>query len=822
MRSKQQVKEIANADVAISDYLPFGNHVSNNVIKLKNGEYIGIWRLEGITFETVEADIIQIRKEGLNNFYRALGGGHFAVWTHKIRRNVNERLNGKYSNAFIADFNERYYKQFEGEKNKQMATELYLTVLYRPEISKAAKFFKKRATRDAEVLKKQLKRDLDVFEDIAKQVESSLHHYNVERLETYEKKGFIYSELNNLLGFLTNGVWEEIPLRQAGLDQFIPTSRLFFGDKNGYLQIKHPKETKYVGFLDIQEFPRRSESGMCNSILYGNYEYIETQSFAIYGKRDAVDKLKTIKGQLNSVEDVSPQEVKDIEQAMADVNSGNYQFGEYHYTLAVFGNTPTQVAQNISHARTALSDEAGFKMAVIDSVPESAWFAQLAGNFNQRPREAYLTSLNFAALSPFHSFARGKKYGNPWGEALALFKTPSGQPFFFNHHVSPEDEDNADDKMPGNTCVIGTTGVGKTTLVIAMLMLACKYENLRGVFFDKDRGAEIAIRRIGGQYYALERGVPTGFNPLQLEPTKSNIEFVNKLVKILVGGTRNASEDLQVEEAVKVVMNDSMPMPLRRMSAVYMNLKVESGGDSLRDRLAKWVHTQDREGGLAWVFDNPIDTQDFTKAKMPIFGYDYTEFLDDAEVRTPIMAYLLHITEFLIDGNPFIYWMDEFWKPLLDPYFKDFSKDKQKTIRKLNGLGVFMTQSPSDVLDSDIGKTMVEQSVTQIFLPNPRADRTDYVDGFKVTPAEFEIIRSLGENSRMFLVKQGSRSSICKMDLGDMRDVLQIISGSKDNVAIMEEVISEVGEDPEVWSPIFLERIAERKKLISQKGVVSS
>lgn len=36
MRSKQQVKESANAEVSISDYLPFGNHVANNVIKLKN------------------------------------------------------------------------------------------------------------------------------------------------------------------------------------------------------------------------------------------------------------------------------------------------------------------------------------------------------------------------------------------------------------------------------------------------------------------------------------------------------------------------------------------------------------------------------------------------------------------------------------------------------------------------------------------------------------------------------------------------------------------------------------------------------------------
>ncbi|VFQ41136.1 hypothetical protein [Acinetobacter lwoffii] len=71
---------------------------------------------------------------------------------------------------------------------------------------------------------------------------------------------------------------------------------------------------------------------------------------------------------------------------MSEANSGNFQLGEYHYTLAIFGDSPNQVALNVSSARTALSDEAGFKMAVIDTVPECAWFSQLAGNFNMRPR----------------------------------------------------------------------------------------------------------------------------------------------------------------------------------------------------------------------------------------------------------------------------------------------------------------------------------------------------------------------------------------------------------------------------------------------------
>jgi type IV secretion system protein VirB4 len=170
------------------------------------------------------------------------------------------------------------------------------------------------------------------------------------------------------------------------------------------------------------------------------------------------------------------------------------------------------------------------------------------------------------------------------------------------------------------------------------------------------------------------------------------------------------------------------------------------------------------------------------------------------------MAYLLHTTEALIDGNPFIYIMEEFWKPLMDEHFSDFALNKQKTIRKQNGLGVFVTQSPSDVLTHPIGKTMVEQSVTQIYLPNPRADKADYVDGFKLTEAEYEIVRSLGETSRTFLVKQGQTSAICRFDLGGMNEILSVISGTTENVALLDDIRAALGDDPLDWLAPFLER----------------
>jgi type IV secretion system protein VirB4 len=813
MRASAQLKAAAAAQVAASDYIPLGVHVRPDVIKLKrNGDYIATWRIEGISFETADHDEIAIRKEGLNNFLRALGGGHYAVWSHKVRRQVRERLSGTYDSAFCREFDDRYNASFD--THRQMATELYLTLIFRPSPTRVGNLFKRLVVRSLDDIKAKDAEDLDTVDDLAKQLEASLSRYGPERLSTFEKNGVVCSEMLGLFGFLVNGVWENVPLRRADLAEYLPTSRLHFGDKNGMLEIWHPSERKYVGFLDFQDYPKFSEPGMNNAILYGDYEYIETQSFSIKNRRDAISDLERQKGQLTAAEDTGTREIAEMDEAMEDVQTGSIEMGEYHYSLAVFGRSLGDVAKNMSEARSLLQDGPGFKMAVIDAIPECAWFAQLPGNWTMRPREASISSRNFACLSPLHNFARGKRAGNPWGEALALMKTPSGQPFYLNFHVSPDDKDSSDEKYPGNTFICGSTGVGKTALEMALLAFAMKYSGLRCVFFDKDRGAEIGIRAMGGKYVALKRGQPTGFNPFQFDPTESNIQFCERLVKRLIAGTEAglaplvAREENEISAAVRSVMSENIRFEVRSLSAVYQSLR-STGDNSLRERLKKWT----REQPLGWCFDNPKDLQQLTDAR--IFGYDYTEFLDDPEVRTPIMAYLLHITERLIDGQPFMFFMEEFWKPLMDDTFSDFALNKQKTIRKQSGLGVFVTQSPSDVLRHRIGKTMVEQSVTQMYLPNPRADHDDYVLGFKCTESEFRIIQSLGESSRMFLVKQGHRSAIVKFDLGGMTEILNVLSGTADNVELLDQIRTEVGDEPLRWLPELHRRIAARRSLVS-------
>jgi type IV secretion system protein VirB4 len=146
-------------------------------------------------------------------------------------------------------------------------------------------------------------------------------------------------------------------------------------------------------------------------------------------------------------------------------------------------------------------------------------------------------------------------------------------------------------------------------------------------------------------------------------------------------------------------------------------------------------------------------------------GFDMTQILDDPAARTPAMMYLFHRVEQRLDGVPTIIVIDEGWKALDDEVFIGRIKDWEKTIRKRNGIVGFGTQSAQDALSSRISSAIIEQAATQIFMVNPKAQEADYVGGFGLTPHEFDLVRTLPDTSRCFLIKHGTDSVVARLNL---------------------------------------------------------
>jgi type IV secretion system protein VirB4 len=799
----------ARQENPLTRFVPFSSLLGPNDVLTRGGDYLRVWRLAGVPFECADEQVIAERHEALCSLLRNLAGGQWALWTHRVHRAASDELQHPTAPGFARDLSLAYHRTLHAQR--MMSNELYLTLVYRPNPSRASRALRS-TQRSREAIAEMQQDALRVMADRSALIERVLRGFGPELLGSREHKGRRYSEVTEFLGYLVNGCWRAIPQAAGPLYRTLPTTRLSFGGDK--LELRQGEQLRYAALVDIKEYADAVEPGILNALLYEASEFIETQSFSILPRRDAMRSLELQRGQLIASDDVVASQIAEMDVALNELGDGQFCMGEYHYSLVVFGEDVADAGRRAAQSIGAIGESSSLQMAPVDLVADAAWFAQCPGNWQWRPREAKLSSRAFAALAAGHNFARGKRNGNPWGEALALLRTPSGQPFYLNLHVSPQGEESADKKLPGNTLIIGSTGAGKTTLEMFLLALTRKWEPApRLVLFDLDRGCEIAMRALGGRYLTLEAGKPTGCNPLQHEPTPARIQFWEQLVRTCVeteAAPMTPADERAVADALRAVA--TMPSSLRRFSTLRQNLP-KSGENSLYERLGRWC----QGGALGWVFDEADDRLDDLRMSS-VIGFDTTEFLNLPEVRTPVMLYLLQVMEDLVNGERLIYVISEFWKALDHPIFSDFAKQKQKTIRKQNGLGIFDTQSPSDVLRHPIGRTMVEQSVTKIFLANPYALREEYVEGFGLSQAEFDIVRSLGATgSRRFLVKQGHSSAICELDLSGLDDFVEVLSATTDNVALLDDIRATYGDDACQWLPVLLREVQDRR-LQSARG----
>jgi type IV secretion system protein VirB4 len=768
-------------DTGISEFIPLSTHVSPTVLKTTGGDFMLTWRLEGLPFVGHEEAELSHRHATLNRMLQTLRAPDFvnvAFWAHDIRRRRRIRDTSRFKQVFNQRLSDTYYSALSVQK--LMQNELYLTLMYRPVVS--GKRFAEKSD-DLERLKAEQQQAIDTVLELAGNMEAVLQDYAPVRLGLYQSADGVFSEALEFFGYLLNRIDEPVPALPAPVYRYLPVSRLRFSGKTGDYVITTPNGANHFGaLLNIKEYPDGTWPGILNGLKFLDIEYVITHSFSPVGRHDALKALERTKGMMISSGDKAVSQIAELDYAMDQLASGNFVLGQYHFSLAVHAASQELLNQNVAVARAELSN-AGFVSVKEDLAATAAFYAQFPGNWDYRTRLANVSSLNFLGLSPLHNFATGKKDHNPWGECITTLQTNNGQPYFFNFHATLPGEDSLGEKVLGNTMVIGKSGTGKTALINFLLSQVQKLDPPPTIFFfDKDRGAEIFVRACGGNYLALENGQPTGFNPFHCENTEANNQFLSSLLKMLIGkASYTPREEQEIADAVRAILD--VPAHLRSMTNLRKYMPNQGDG-GLYTHIRKWTN----EGPLGWVFDNPEDTIDLQKAN--IIGFDYTELIDNPQVRPPVITYLLHRLEELIDGRRLIYVMDEFWK-ILDggEELKDFAKNKQKTIRKQNGLGIFATQSPEDALSSDIAPSLIEQTATMILLPNPNASREDYMDGLKLTEAEFKIIASMDERSRKFLIKQGHDSSVCQLNLRGMDDALAVISASTDNIEILHQIL---------------------------------
>ncbi|ODU22655.1 MAG: hypothetical protein ABS87_01350 [Sphingomonas sp. SCN 67-18] len=513
-------------------------------------------------------------------------------------------------------------------------------------------------------------RQLDTARDA---LMAALGSYEPTLLSVYESDGGFCSEPIEFLSTLFNGETRPIRLPTQDIGAYIPDRRISFGQETIELGPAGLAGRSYLGLISIKDYPGQTSPGMFDELLRLPFELTVSQSFGFVERQMALGRMNLTLRRMGSAEDEARSLRADLSNAKDDVAAGRAGFGEHHMTINVRGASPADVDAGAAEAQAALAD-LGIISVREEIALEPAYWAQFPGNFKYIARRGLVSTGNFSGLASAHNFALGQPDGNHWGEAVTLLETTAAGPYFFNFHQGDL----------GNFTVIGPSGSGKTVVLNFLLAQARKYDPCI-VFFDKDRGSELFIRAIGGQYDVLRPGRASGLNPLQLEDTAANRQFMIDWLALLADGAE-VDELAQIKDAIDA--NYAQPPHYRRLRHIVELFRGDhrpQAGD-LWSRLRPWWG----DGERAWLFDNADDATDMTARSI---GFDMTQILDDPTLRTPAMMYLFHRVEERLDGNPAIIVVDEGWKALDDDVFVRRIKDWEKTIRKRNGIVGFATQS---------------------------------------------------------------------------------------------------------------------------------
>ncbi|MGY6636808.1 MAG: VirB4 family type IV secretion/conjugal transfer ATPase [Erythrobacter sp.] len=772
-------------EARVGDRLPYARLIDENTVLLRDGSVMSSIQVPGLLFETEDSAALNAHAATREVMLRSALDSRFVLYHHVIRRRVEVELDAEFPDALSRHIDARWKERLAG--GSLFINDQFVTLIRRPARGKTglpermARFFSR--SRQDELAADP--KDIRSLRAAISALVASLSAYGASVLGEYAAEGSntggTHSEILELLSALYNGEMRPVrrPAPETDIGQMLPYRRASFG--LDAMELRGSAAPDFAAILGLKDYPEATSPGLLDGLLRLPYEMVVTESYAPNERTTARERIDLALRRSRSVDEEAAAERGEMMAARDALGSGGLGFGDHHLTVLVREADLGRLDDAMASCAAALADTGAIAVRE-DTNLEPAFWAQFPGNEEYIVRRALISSANMAGFGSFHGFALGQAAGNHWGDAVTLLETTSATPFFFNFH-------NGD---LGNFSVIGPSGSGKTVVMNFLAAQAQKFAP-RTILFDKDRGAELFIRGIGGRYDRIAPGEPTGFNPLALPDSPANRAFLRDWLGVLLKA--EGPEELATLSAAvdATYANDPSLRRLRHFKELLAGARRPQPGD-LADRLGAWIG----EGEHAWLFDNARDRLDLSAR---VLGFDMTALLENPRLRTPTMMYLFHRIDERLDGQPTMILIDEGWKALDDEVFAARIRDWLKTLRKRNALVGFATQSARDALDSRISTALVEQTATMIFMPNARARYEDYCEGFGLTDHELALIRSLPAHSRCFLVRQPDASVVVRLDLGNAPEVLTILSGRESAVRRLDTLREKLGDAPAAWFP---------------------
>ncbi len=324
-----------------------------------------------------------------------------------------------------------------------------------------------------------------------------------------------------------------------------------------------------------------------------------------------------------------------------------------------------------------------------------------------------------------------------------------------------------------NSLVTGSSGTGKS-FTNNFFMLQQLGRGVKLFIIDVGGSYRKLTELMEGQYFEINLSQSYALNPFQLQDPSQLIsgERIKSLVNII--------EQMIVDEGEKLNRFDRVLIE-KGLANVFEEVRIKSPGrspqisdfakycekskdDSLK-RVAKLLYP--------WIGDTAygklIDRQGQIDADSPVVAFDLKGLSQYPDLQSVVTLILTGFILEQVEKNkavPKRVLLDEAWSLLQSKAASTFMEYAARTLRKTGSGITFITQGVEEIVQSDIGSAILNNTATKLILQQ-QGDTKVLRETLRLNSQEVKLIEGLerkkGQYSEVFLMK------------GDARQVLRIM-----------------------------------------------
>jgi len=552
---------------------------------------------------------------------------------------------------------------------------------------------------------------------------------------------------------------------------------------------------KHISVIALDGFPRASSPGILRELDSLPIEYRWNTRAILIDPEEARGLLdmhrkkwrsrirgwkdKILKTQSGAVNLHAQQMSADAEEAMSVASTGDVQFAQYSANIICLDEDHARLYESTRGVMRTIQN-LGFSCRVETVNAVEAWRGSLPGDGYCNVRRVLLHTLNLADMLPITSVWAGLRE-NPSGlmpkhSPPLLFAATSGAtPFRFNLHVSDL----------GHTLIVGPSGAGKSTALGLIAAQWFRYPRAQVFAFDRGYSVWMLTAAAGGEFYDLA-GPKTdlAFCPLRDIDDDSDVQWAVGWIEVLceLNGLKFTPK---YRNAVAEAVLRLQLSPTRTLTELSANVQ----DTDVREALQHFTVM----GPMGSLLDADHDM--LGHSSFLSFETENLMQLDDKAV-IPVLLYLFRRIEQRLDGSPTLVLLDEAWSFLQHQLFRNRLKDWLKTMRRKNAVVVMATQQISDIANSDIADTVLENCPTKILLPNAESQNPgsrEFYERVGLNERELEILQVSVPKQHYYVVSKLGRRLV---DLGVGKVALSWVGvNGREERQIVESVMERFPND---------------------------